>query len=182
MATLNELFQKYQGSDDRGGDKGSTHSYLDLYSVELTKKVDVCLLEIGVYMGHSLMMWQEFFNGDSFMDNAFILGVDIDLSNLKFPVVVLLGDATQEETCRKIQSGFKWDYVIDDGSHAVEDQITTFNYLFPSLPQGAKYFIEDVTGDEGVEALTAAIPGGEVFDFRDKSGRWDDILYLVRKV
>jgi cephalosporin hydroxylase len=167
-----------------GGDKGGGHSYIEFYEQHITKKTDVCLLEIGVHKGHSLMMWQEYLNGDSLMDNAFVLGVDIDISKLIFPVNVMLGDAAKEETCKKLRRpifGQSWDYVIDDGSHVVEDQIATFGYLFPWLNKGSIYFIEDVTGDDGIERLTAAIPGGEVFDFRERSGRWDDIIYMIQR-
>lgn len=182
--SLRECYEKYKFDDDMGGDKGGSHSYIEFYEQQITKRVDVCLLEIGVHMGHSLMMWHEFFNGDALVSNAFILGVDLDISKLAFPVNVMIGDATKESTCAKLQRpvfGLSWDYVIDDGSHVPDDQITTFRYLFPHLGMGSKYFIEDVNGDGGIEALVTAIPGGKVFDFREKSGRWDDIIYMVEK-
>ena len=181
---LQECYEMYRDDDDMGGDKGGTHSYIPIYEKYMDRRTDVCLLEIGVHKGHSLMMWQRFFNGDSLMDNAFILGVDVTLENLIHPVNVYLGDITKSEVAKAVRKpifGDSWDYIIDDGSHAVEDQIAAFVELFPALKKGAIYFIEDITGDEGIEKLTAAIPGGKIYDFRESSGRWDDILLVMEK-
>lgn len=97
------------------------------------------LLEIGVYKGASLRMWRAYFR------RARIVGLDIN------PAVeavrregfeILIGSQTDTEV---LDQALKPDvrFVIDDGSHVNELTIKSFNYLFPRLPAGSLYVIED---------------------------------------
>jgi len=176
---LQDCYEKYRNYGDIAVDQ----YYIPVYERYIEKRIDVCLLCIGVYKGYSLMMWQEFFNGDSLMHNAFILGIDNTVDNLRCPVNVYLGDIADSEVRKSIITpvfGKHWDYVIDNGHHSLENQIAAFGELFPYLADHAVYFIKNIPWD-GIEKLTAAIPNGTLYDFRENSGRWDDILYVVRK-
>jgi 23S rRNA U2552 (ribose-2'-O)-methylase RlmE/FtsJ len=122
---LYEVYKKYAIYDPIGiGDKGTIHSYIELYGQELNhlsgKKVN--LLEIGVAEGHSLKMWKEYFHEDSV-----ILGLDIDYSRLKFKDInVLIGDVCDKKIIDILDS-CTFDIIIDDGSHKLDDQLFAFD-------------------------------------------------------
>lgn len=171
---LAEIYKRYS-SPDAGGDKGTAHSYIEIYEAELSKTTGITLLEIGVWEGHSVAMWQEYFTDSE------VIGVDIDTSRIKFDLKrVIPGDAT------RLLPGLAdliFDYVIDDGSHEVKDQIASFKTYWPSVKLGGKYFIEDIKGDSELASLLDLVKGLKyrLYDHRGKKGRSDDILLVIEK-
>jgi hypothetical protein len=182
LKSLREAYEPYQMSDG-GGDKGTAHSYIDVYAREIPAAEGKSLLEVGVWAGHSLKMWADY------LPNSRIVGLDIDLSRLTFDVdgfEVLLCDATKQAEVQDKVSGM-FDYIVDDGSHTLEAQITAFYNLWDYLIIGGKYFIEDVLSIEVADSLAEqmfAFTGCpvRVYDFTAVKGRSDDILVQITKV
>ena len=182
MKTLQEAYEPYQ-MNDAGGDKGTAHSYIDIYADLISAAENKSLLEIGVWAGHSLKMWADY------LPKSRIVGLDIDLSRLVFEVdgfEVLLCDATKQSQVKEYVQG-KFDYIIDDGSHIANDQITGFYNLWEYLLIGGKYFIEDVVNMDVAESLAKqmfAFTGMPVVvhDLTKVKGRSDDILIQVTKI
>lgn len=174
---LSELYKSYQDNDG-GGDKGTAHSYIDIYQKELDRTENICLLEIGVYEGHSVAMWQQYFQDSE------IIGVDIDLSRIKYK----LERAIKADATKPIPSLLdkQFDYIIDDGSHYLHEQIEAFDALWPQVKIGGKYFIEDIIGDEELRVIQARLEGQSIphriYDCRKVKGRSDDILIVADKV
>lgn len=58
----------------------------------------------------------------------------------------LIGDQADKETLKQwvMQSGGKFDVVIDDGGHANKQIMTSFEALWPEVVPGGLYFIEDL--------------------------------------
>jgi len=132
-----------------GTDKWGTHRYVSHYQHHFGKfKNDrFSLLEIGIggYRrekagGRSLRMWKAFF------PNAQIIGLDIeDKSFVVEPrITAYKGSQTNEPLLRTIvDSAENLQIVVDDGSHRPEHVRRTFEILFPMLPAGGLYAIED---------------------------------------
>lgn len=132
-----------------GTDKWGVHFYTAHYEHHLAPLRDdqFVLLEIGVggYSrsgegGGSLRMWRRFFQ------QAQIVGLDIeDKSFLDRPrMTTVQGDQTDSALLASVVERFGAPLVvIDDGSHRPADIIETFRVLFPLLPDGAVYAIED---------------------------------------
>jgi hypothetical protein len=107
------------------------------------RKVD--LVEIGIFSGGSLDMWRAYFG-----EGAHIHGVDIEDACRAYAsphVAVHIGDQGD----RGFWSAFKdrvprVDVVIDDGGHTPEQQIVTFEEMFPHIRPGGVYVCEDVHG------------------------------------
>ena len=178
MKTLEEIYQKYSAPHG-WGDKGTLHSYIDFYSQQMTKRSNVSVLEIGVEYGHSIAMWQEYFA------NSKVYGIDIKKNKFEFELRnFILGDATDPEIIKKNFARNKFDYVVDDGSHAIEDQVAAFDLIFPKMKRGGKYFIEDVNGDNAIRSISKHLYSSghsfDIFDFREEKGRYDDIIIVVR--
>lgn len=177
---LREIYLKYQ-QDDSGGDKGTLHSYIDVYAEQIEPRFGLSLLEIGVYAGHSLMMWNEYLPG------CRVVGVDLSVSRLVWPELlpqIVVGNATRREVLGQVVGSFN--YVIDDGSHYFDDQKSSFMLLWDRLLPDGKYFIEDIESIEVAYELADfvwAFTGlkSVIYDLRDVKGRFDDILLLVYK-
>jgi|LauGreDrversion4_2_1035121.scaffolds.fasta_scaffold00402_2 predicted O-methyltransferase YrrM len=179
METLNNIYQKYK-MNDCGGDKGTLHSYIPIYEKYLEdNRENICLLEIGVYEGHSLKMWQEYFK------NSKIIGIDIDLNRFKFSnenLEVYECDATDPQKLMSLFKDIQFDYIIDDGSHSLEHQIKSFEILFPLLKQGGFYFIEDIFNIEtSWQAFKNLHENAKIIDLRRQKNRFDDVLVVIQK-
>jgi hypothetical protein len=104
------------------------------------------VLEIGVYKGASLKLWQTYFG-----PGTHVVGVDIDAECKRFEdanrsITVRIGSQADSAFLRSLVDEFgMFDIIIDDGSHMVDHQITSFNALFgDGLKAGGIYFVEDL--------------------------------------
>ena len=178
MRTLQETYLDY-ACDDGGGDKGSLHSYIDVYAKHMPKTKNVDLLEVGVWRGYSLAMWQDYFT------NSRIVGVDIDLSRCELDVDARRCDATNPGELQMVLGDTTFDYIVDDGSHRLEDQVATFRVLWSRVKPGGRFFIEDIQSDYALAVLSDTVKqlGAEpiIFDLRAGKGRYDDLLLMVVK-
>jgi hypothetical protein len=132
-----------------GTDKWGAHRYAQHYEHHFGKfkHDDFTLFEIGIggysrekQGGASLRMWKAFF------PKAQIIGLDLeDKSFVVEPrIATYQGSQTNEPLLRTIVSSAKnLRVVVDDGSHRPGHIRRTFEILFPLLPAGALYAIED---------------------------------------
>lgn len=105
------------------------------------------ILEIGVYKGGSLEMWNHYFDGQ-----CTIVGVDIDPECLRVPQIlgasniqVVLGDQKDRNFWKQFKERFPpFDIIIDDGGHTMEQQITTFEEMYGHVKGDGVYLCEDV--------------------------------------
>jgi hypothetical protein len=178
---ITELCDKYTHWDTTlGTDKSSTHQYAQhVYENEFApyKDSSLNLLEIGISGGHSLKVWSEYFT------QATIYGLDISLDQFKVAPVpdnvrVILGDGTKPEVFESLPS---FTLVIDDASHSLHDQLETFKIVFPTMQKGGLYIIEDIQDFSSAKAAFEQLnPNFEIFDIREHSGRYDDVIFLYR--
>jgi len=144
-----------------------SHGYIPIYEKTLQsfRYDDFNMLEIGVFFGSSINMWNQYFQ------NATIYGADtfcgVQGNGQIFPdadkyykqwkakkacmledvyLVKLDQSNTQDlkhfvNYCHNHNITFK--FIIDDGSHLMHDQQITFYYLFPLLVSKGIYIIED---------------------------------------
>ncbi|HEY9293427.1 MAG TPA: class I SAM-dependent methyltransferase [Microlunatus sp.] len=140
---VNPLEEYFWANDDRLIHKWS--QYFDIYHRHFApyrgKKINV--LEFGVSHGGSLQMWKHYFG-----KHAQITGVDIKPRCAKLAedrIDVVIGDQGDREFLRKLgrQLG-KIDVLIDDGGHTMEQQIATFEELWPRIRNGGVLAMEDL--------------------------------------
>jgi hypothetical protein len=169
--------RSYQGITD----KGTAHSYIAVYErlLEPYRTLDITLLEIGVWQGGSLLLWADYF------PSGRIVGMDVNLSAVLAAVhevsqiVLIEGNATRAECIDRAISGV--DIVIDDGSHVIEEQLSSFLAIAPRLRAGGLYVIEDIWPFENALRLHQEIPGSQIIDRRSVKGRLDDVLLVYKK-
>jgi hypothetical protein len=138
MNRLDELALKY------GTDKGpGAHNYTAAYHGRLSHLVPrrFKMLEIGVFGGASLRMWEEFF------PLAQVHGIDIDPACLAHAggriAVDLVDQGCKEALAEYGRRAGGFELIVDDGGHAMAPQILSFEMLFPMMPPGGIYIIED---------------------------------------
>lgn len=119
--------------------------YLDIYDGLMGPWMGkpVSFLEIGVYKGGSLRMWRDFFSPKATLT---FLDIDPACKALEIPgTEVRIGDQTDVPFLQKTASERgPFDIIVDDGGHKMDQQITSFRALWPSLRDGGLYIVEDV--------------------------------------
>jgi hypothetical protein len=100
-------------------------------------------LEIGVFCGGSLQMWQRFFG-----PLAKIVGIDInsDCKAHESPgIFVRVGDQADHLFLQTVVDEFGVpDIVLDDGSHRMADIARSFHFFYPQMHKNAIYMVEDL--------------------------------------
>jgi hypothetical protein len=181
-----ESIVRQNDPDYNNCDKGSTHSYIPYYETILqTKKNDeVNILEVGVQGGICLLLWELYF-----VNAKNVVGVDVDTTRVQQKVIdqskstnkitIVNGDATDRNVIDSLQHTY--DVIVDDGSHRLSDQLSTFRLLCDKLNDGGIYIIEDIQNDSEAEFLKNSIPGSVIVDLRGVKGRYDDLLLVYTK-
>ena len=118
--------------------------YFDIYDENFFKfrNTKITILEIGVFRGGSLKMWQNYFGPDTK-----IIGIDIDPLCKQYEdnnIKIYIGDQTEENFLQSIlKENDNPDIIIDDGGHTSNQQISSFNFLYENLNLGGIYLVED---------------------------------------
>lgn len=136
-------------AEEFGTDKWGLHRYTPHYERHLQHLRDerFTMLEIGIggyarqrQGGASLRMWKHFFR------KAQIIGLDIQDKSFvdQKRIRTYQGSQVDEALVRRIvEEAGGVQVVVDDGSHRPEHIRETFRFLFPLLPDGGIYAIED---------------------------------------
>lgn len=181
------------GYDVGGTDKNTCHSYIEnFYEIEFEpyKEREIDLLEIGIETRGSLKLWKEYFINSKSIVGVNITDDKIDPKYKNIPGVdVYFGDAYDKNFSDTFD---KFDIIIDDGLHTLESQLKYIEMYLPKLKKDGIFIIEDVQNFGFFDTLTDkskivcdSIDNEieyvvEYIDLRNKKGRWDDLLFLVR--
>jgi hypothetical protein len=119
-------------------------TYTDIYAKYLDswRLRRFTLLELGVFRGDSLRMWNTFF------PRANVVGLDlapIAAERAREFDVTVGSQADPEVLGGILQRHPDIRLVVDDASHITELTLASFRYLFPRLPSGSLYIIEDLS-------------------------------------
>lgn len=163
---------------DGYGDKGTAHSYIEVYERLLApmRETAKAVLEIGVGpQALSLRMWCIYF------PNAEIAGIDPDPIREALPkrAYVLQANAYHAATALQF-SATKFDLIVDDGSHLLNDQLAAVQLYRPLLAPEGLLIIEDVVDLDRVAETFHKAGMCEIHDLRSLKGRYDDVLIVYR--
>lgn len=119
--------------------------YFDVYDRHFSRYrgTDVHIVEFGVSEGGSLQMWKDYFGPD-----CMIYGVDINPHCKELEedrIKIFIGDQEDREFLRMLAKEIpRIDILIDDGGHRMQQQINTFEELYPYIEKNGLYFCEDM--------------------------------------
>jgi cephalosporin hydroxylase len=149
MSELRKFFDDVTKSSDKW------EPYFEIYERHLKdtlqNKRNISLVEVGVQKGGSLEMWAEWLKDHwtSYIEKFDIEGIDIDPECAKMVyadprIKVTIGDQSSRGFWDEyLASKEKIDIFIDDGGHYMDQQILTFEKVFPKLSIGGVYVCED---------------------------------------
>ena len=141
--TLDNYFRDYLHRTDVKVMTKMDH-YIDVFHRLLapSRSQDISFLEIGIWKGGSIKMWQDYFGAESRL--TFL---DIDPASKAFEVpglTVEIGDQSDGIFLQDVATKHgPFDIIIDDGGHKMHQQIASFNALWPQLSDGGLYVVED---------------------------------------
>lgn len=179
--------------DNKSTDKNVLHSYVNVYenmfnSLRYTAKN---ILEIGIAPGGSITMWRDYFI------NAHIYGIDtcnltdIHREDIKSDYHITLFPNTNAYNDEFITNNFtnkniKFDMVLDDASHTLEDIIYFIIKYLPLLSDNGIMVIESIQKFEWIEILKLIVPNElkkniQIYDLRHIKNRHDDVLFVINK-
>ena len=139
IMTLKEIFSHHNGRQ-----VGKSYLFLEAYETHFASFRDkpIRLLEIGVNKGGSLQLWRKYFG-----KKAIIHGIDIDPSVLSLGIKncdIHIGSQNDPIFLKSILDEHgPFDIVIDDGSHLMQHQITSFETIYPTMSENGVYVCED---------------------------------------
>ncbi|MGH8455873.1 MAG: DUF4214 domain-containing protein [Stenotrophobium sp.] len=148
MAGLRNPLETFFDSHTEGPGLWKWRHYFDIYHRHFAKFIgrEVHVLEIGVYSGGGLAMWQSYFGA-----KCRIYGVDVLEACKSFEsesVSVFLGDQADRNFWKLFKAQVPViDIVIDDGGHQPEQQMVSMEELLPHIRSGGVYLCEDVYGN-----------------------------------
>jgi cephalosporin hydroxylase len=129
---------------DKGTEHYEKHGYTEQYDFYIPETGKFTLLEIGIWHGDSLRMWNDY------NPQLNIHAIDIDTNVYKYVnetdnIKIYIGDQSDEVFLNTVleKSGTP-DFIIDDGSHNRSDIVNSFKILYDRLTKGGYYFIEDL--------------------------------------
>jgi len=135
MQTLEDLAVKYKTDKCLRG-----HGYTPIYAQHFghLRREAITLLEIGVFRGASLRMWQDYF------EYAKVVGIDNKVACNHKDLTIEVGDQTDGNFLQRVNAKHgPFDIIIDDGGHTMRQQIVTFEILWKQLARGGIYVVED---------------------------------------
>ncbi len=142
---LDQLAHRF-GTDKKSGSNG--HSYTAIYESYFSSMKDkpIDFLEIGFAVGGSARMWDNYFSRANcyFIDNN---PQCIDyLYGLSNRVALYIGDQGNQNSLLEIMQKINvtFDIIIDDGGHTMQQQLISFETLFPYVKPGGIYIVEDM--------------------------------------
>ena len=140
---MNDLYAFFvQGRNQRRIDKW--HHYFEVYERHLARlrSANPTVLEIGVQQGGSMEMWRQYFGG-----SARIFGIDIDAGAIRHQDIatkIFIGDQADRTFLRDVTAlTGPLDLVMDDGGHTANQQITSFEEIYPKLSENGIYLVVD---------------------------------------
>jgi len=173
-------------------DKNTVHSYLPLYQQLLISKKETAknVLEIGIYNGGSIKLWNDFFT------NATVYGLDImNIENVwdgikNNPMITLHTsvDAYNNEffTNNFVNKNIRCDFMLDDGPHTLESMKQFIRLYTQIMTEDGILIIEDVQSWDWIDILMNEVPEDlkqfiKIYDLRPNKNRYDDIVFTIDK-
>jgi hypothetical protein len=123
-------------------DKATYHHFCNFYDnfINKLRTDDIKILEIGVYHGESLKMWEEYFT------IAKIYAIDIkDCSKFNNKrTITAICDQSDKIALTDVFKNEEFEIILDDGGHMMDQQQISLGIMFKRLKSKGYYILEDL--------------------------------------
>ena len=184
MRSMAEIFESWCVRDEHGRhkdgtDKVSNHNYAAAYESLFPDRDAIRLvMEVGVAGGAGMLAWREIFQ------RADIVGLDIHpcaacpAERLEFH----LGDQRRQVDCARAAAGRQFDFILDDATHMLENNLLTMFWLWPFVRPGGVYVVEEFANVGAYRKnITALWPQAEILDTVGPFGGIESLV-ILRKI
>ena len=178
--------------DNLKTDKNTVHSYLPLYQKLFIGKKETAnnVLEIGIYNGGSIKLWNDFFT------NANIYGLDImdskyicDEIKNKEKIILYTSINAYDNfffTINFLNKKKKFDIILDDGPHTLDSMKKFIKLYSQIMTDDGILIIEDIQSWFWIDILKKEVPEHlqkyiKIYDLRSNKNRYDDIVFTIDK-
>mgnify|MGYP001561239924 CR=1 FL=1 len=180
MQTIAEIFSSYEvrdaeGRHINGTDKhGANHSYGGAYeSLFPNRSRDAVklMMEVGIADGSCLCAWRDIF------PNALCVGLDIHPSDKAHGdrIEFHLGDQRKREDCERAAAGRRFDLIVEDATHHLDNTLLTLYWLWPFVKHGGLYVVEEWSNIDRHRILSLW-PSAEIVDTTGPSGGTEPLV------
>lgn len=174
---MTEIFRQH-GNPSAGTDKGTNHNYGPAYeSLFPDRNIKLMMMEIGIASGECLAAWAEIF------PNAHVVGLDIHpcaLNPLPPRVEIHLGDMRDYAAINRAIAGRYFDFVIDDATHELDDNLRTLFWIWPWIKPGGIYVIEEMCNIMQYRENIKLFTGAAIIDTQGPFGG-NEPLVVIKK-
>lgn len=181
MKSLEDIQNQYQFKTD----KNTGHSYLKHYDRFFLpfKQSEIKLLEIGIFAGGSIMLWDKYF------EHCHIFGIDKNIANIKYDEIfnknnIYIISKNFDTISDNFFGDIKFDIIIDDGSHTIDHQLKSLNIFRNKLNKNGILIIEDISSrHNNYQYFSEYIKKTgecELLDLRNENGVEDNILLIYK--
>ncbi|MCB0715293.1 MAG: class I SAM-dependent methyltransferase [Chitinophagaceae bacterium] len=136
---LREIFQAHDGALVH-----KWNHYFEIYERYFSKyrNREITMLEIGISHGGSLALWKKYF-GDGL--RLYAIDVNPECKKLESENVTIFIGSQSDPTFLQtvIDQCPPFDIILDDGGHTMQQQIISFEKLFPQVKNDGIYICED---------------------------------------
>ena len=167
-------------------DKNTNHRYVDCLYEDLFKDIRLSaknVLEIGIFGGGSLLLWQEYFKNANIygVDNSYFLKELIGQER----ITQIIGDAYTDQVVGILADNM-FDVVLDDGPHTLESFKLFIQKYWSKVKPGGYLIIEDIFDIGVTPELIGLFPAEyqdkvSVYDFRTVTNLFDEVLLVIKK-
>ena len=186
---LREILRHHNinGSEKKGTDKDTKHSYLGIYEEIFReyKNKTIEILELGVQFGGSSLLWHDYFleSNLTLIDIEELMTDEIKSKLDQRRYNYIISDAYQQKII-EILGDKKFDIIIDDGPHTIQSQKFVINSYSKFLHRDSIMVIEDIQSYDNLKELIKITEEKklkyEVINLINIKGRYDDILLIIK--
>ena len=148
------------------------------------------ILEVGIAYGGSMKLWNDYFT------NANIYGLDYNdidkiwdgIKNNDKIILYTRVNAYNSDffNTNLLNKNIKFDFIIDDGSHSLEDMKKFINLYSQIMTDDGILLIEDIQSFHWIDILKNEVPEHlkqfiKIYDLRENKNRFDDIVFTIDK-
>ncbi len=168
-------------------DKGMEHSYIEVYEQILEPYRNGNCLEIGIFRGDSLRMWEKYFTGEVYGVDCSETPID-GMANLGEMIAsgehnIYIFNAESSAEVWEHFGGKTFDVIIEDAGHNIEQQLEMYRIFKEYLNPGGVYIIEDIQDLDKDRERFEQIDKNKTVEILDRRGvknRYDDVLVIIK--
>jgi hypothetical protein len=163
------------------------HSYLNIYETIMSrfKDEDITILGINSILCGTINLCYDYFHKSKiyWFNQGEYIYFENEIYKDPLRLFNIPGNAYDINNYNLIKE-HKYDIIIEDGTHKLEDMVKCIDLYLPLLKSGGILIIEDIPDIKYTKILEFCVPDNykkfiKIYDLRHVKNRFDDILFTI---